>query len=217
MDRDALVALCEKRFRDTANTIVGESIAAGLISWVDYLEGALSQVNSASPWWPWLENSSTTLTATAGVRNVALPADCTFVNSVYNGTDDYPLQPFDARSGQFSDMTDAERGQPSFYRLTGSNIQLYPLPDTDKSIKVEYTSWPGALTNGATEPPFPETFHRFLVDGALAQAYLDDGNHEWHQMHQARFQEAIENMKRALLSVRTESYPIVRDTWWDSL
>lgn len=208
--RDDLQAICEARWRDTSNDVVLDA------DWVRYLDTALRHVNGSSPLWPWLETESdATVTVAAGTRSGSLPADVVQVNSVYNDTDDYPLKPYQGRSGHFVAQTNDSTDTPQFYRLRGSKLEVFPKPAIDTTLFVEVLTWPGSFASAATEPPFPETFHYILVEGAMALSYLDDGNSEWYTVHWAVFEAQIEQMKDALLNFRAESYPRVRDNFWD--
>lgn len=68
--------------------------------------------------------------------------------------------------------------------------------------------------SSSAEPVFPEGYHDILIDGALAAAYLDDGNKGQHDAYEARFQTRLTAMANSILQSRTETNQYIRDTFW---
>jgi hypothetical protein len=206
---DALVDEAEARFGDTANSVISA------LTWSSYLNNVYQWVNSRTPLWPWLEAVSTSVSVTAGSRSANLPTDAIAVHSVYNRTDDLPVLPLVGRSQQndtYSIMT-TDRGTVQTYRLRGSTIEVFPLPSATTSLQIEYVG-PVADITGTTEPVWPEPFHRVLVTGMLALAYLDDGNIPQYDKRWKHLEQEVEGMMRSLLMFRHEgNFPIV-DDWY---
>lgn len=68
--------------------------------------------------------------------------------------------------------------------------------------------------SGSASPTFPSAYHDILIDGALAMAYLDDGNPGQGDRYQQLFMEGIKSMLGQLGQSRTETNSIIRDTFW---
>jgi hypothetical protein len=68
--------------------------------------------------------------------------------------------------------------------------------------------------NSSASPVFPSQYHDLLIDGALAQAYLDDGNPGQGDKYQALFQAACTAMLNQLGQSRTETNSVIRDSFW---
>jgi hypothetical protein len=68
--------------------------------------------------------------------------------------------------------------------------------------------------SSSNSPVWPSAYHDILLDGAIAAAYLDDGNVGQHDKYEARFQTRITGMLNDLLAARTESNQPIRDTFW---
>lgn len=68
--------------------------------------------------------------------------------------------------------------------------------------------------SGANAPVWPSAYHDLLIDGALAAAYLDDGNPGQATAYAQRFEGKVSGMKNALLGPRTEANAPIRDTFW---
>jgi hypothetical protein len=203
-----LISRASSRFRDPSNNVVSTA------QWCQYINQAYKDVNTSSNLWPWLESAEQTIAFGAGDRGAALPADVLQVNWVYDVTHDRRLFD-DMGRGAFwhKDQLRSDTGLPTVYRLRGSCIELYPLPDETISLRAEVVAWPAALTD-SDEPVWPETFHELLLEGALMRAYADDGQSEWYTLHKAAFEEGTLRMQRALLSIRTETNTPIRDTMW---
>lgn len=215
MDRDALVTLCGKRFRDTSNVIVGASTSTP-VSWIEYLDAAYKEVNRATPLWPWLEATDSAVTVTGGSRSGNLPSDVFQVHSVYNVTNQWTMKSTQGRNQVWEHYdTLNDTGLPETYRIRNNTLHVYPIPQTDTCFNVEAVLLPTSLSSGASEPVFPEGFHDILVEGALALAYQDDGAPEQHDRHWQKFKQQIEDMKWFILAFRTESYSPVRDTFYE--
>lgn len=210
MDRDALVARCEARYRDTNNDIVAAA------TWVDHLEEAYADVAQASPMWPWTEDRSTSVSISANSNSTSLPTDVFSVFNVWNETDGFLLRPLHHRTHHIRRYdNDDESGIPETYRIYGGTIYVYPTPEVDTTLHIEYPLFT-QLASGGTEPAFSEAFHHILIDGALSKAYFDDGNEEWQAKHQQLFDQGIFRMLNFYLTSRgQESYPIISDTFYD--
>jgi hypothetical protein len=206
--RSQLRTRCAARFGDSAGSIISPA------AWNDYIADAERDVYAASPWWPWNEALTTTLTAsTTGL--VSLPVDTWRVNSVYDVTDDYPLVPLEGRADYLNYFSQAAgaQSQPTNYRLRGSTLEVLPHPQVTTSLAIEYMAPPSLMTADDDTPEFPPAWHQMLVSGALARAYEDDGNTGQAQLHWAKFTALLEQLKDAMLQTRAESYHGIQDIW----
>lgn len=207
MDRDALVAECERRFRDESNDVYLAT------DWVEYLKTAALEVNQASPLWPWLESETSSFTVTT-TGEASLPTDALAVIAVYDITNESDLpQLHGVRHRQVYFTTDT--GEPECYRVKGSTLQLFPKPESTVTLRVQYQSGGDLLTAGNVEPPWPEAFHRILVDGALRHAHEDDDNGSAADRAFARFQDGIGRLVNAVLTNKGGGeYTALQDDYW---
>jgi hypothetical protein len=196
------------RFGDPSFSVVSSS------TWNDHISDAEADVYAASPWWPWNEMRTASLSApTTGL--VTLPTDAWRVNSVYDLTDDYPLVPLEGRGdylNYFSQVASA-LSQPTNYRLRGSTLEVLPHPQVTTALAIEYMGPPSLMTADGDVPEFPPHYHQILVSGALARAYEDDGNTQQAQLHWAKFTALLEQLKDDMLQTRSESYHGIQDIW----
>ncbi len=70
-----------------------------------------------------------------------------------------------------------------------------------------------SLSSSST-PVFPAAYHDILIDGALAGAYLDDGNAAQGTEYEKRFSDRLTHMMYSILMNRTETNQPIRDTFW---
>lgn len=208
MDLTALQTRCKTRFRDTNCEIYVNA------DWTDYLNDAYRDTVARTRLWPFLEASSV-LTFAAGARTHALPTDVFTLNAVYNVTDETPLVPMEGRTEKYKVWPEqTETGPPLQYNLIGTTLEIFPLPEQQTCIKIEYIGGPTMLSSGSDVPVFPSQYHHMLVEGALARAYEDDGNLNQSQVHATRFSGLLEELVQHLLAERNDRWPEIVDNYW---
>jgi hypothetical protein len=198
---------CASRFRDSANDVVSAT------EWGEYINDALRHIYSQLPWLP-IHDGRATVSLTANTATGTLPTDTYQVHAVYNTTDDFPLEPISNRAAYQEMFAPTDRGTPEFYSVRGSVIEVYPTPDRDVSLQVDYVGSVTLLTSTA-EPAFPEQFHHILVEGALGLAYADDGNDEQGDRHWSKFETGLVDMIVFLGTQRTGAHMGITDTFFD--
>jgi hypothetical protein len=99
----------------------------------------------------------------------------------------------------------------SEFSITGTNV-INNSGGTDSTAYELVVVW--RSLNGSASPVFPSQYHDILIDGALAQAYLDDGNPGQGDKYQLLFQQGINGLLTQLAQSRTETNSIIRDTFW---
>lgn len=211
MQLSDLQARCRTRFRDPNQNIVTDA------EWTSYLNDAYRAVIAASPFWPFLEVvSCAALVVSAGTRGIALPTDVTRVTAVRNATDNIPMVPLSGTTEHIRiDPEQSTTGVPEFYRIYAGRIEVWPIPNSDTTLHVEYPAPPAMLSGASDEPVFPEQYHNLLVEGALYRAYVDDGNLEQASVHEAQYAGILGAMLFDLLgTAREDSYPTIVDNWY---
>ena len=73
---------------------------------------------------------------------------------------------------------------PLYYQQRGGRLSVLPAWGAGGTLTLSYFTAPTALTT-STSPIIPETYHDALVSGAVAMAYVDDGNLEVAGAYQA--------------------------------
>lgn len=178
-----------------------------------FLNEAYRRVWTATPFWPFVEAATTTLTVTPPANSVALPTDVESVRAVFSSTDQILLEEIKGTLPYwlFPDRASAS-GTPQFYRLYAGQLELWPYPSVATSLIVEHPAIPATLA-AADSPAFPERYHHILIDWATGQALLDQGDVKADR-YLTQFEDALLRMKTDLLSVRGDTYPSINETFW---
>lgn len=210
---------CKTRWRDPTNAILTDQ------NWTDYINDTYHDVLAASPFWPFAQSSSSSVVVNQGVRSALLPnVNVLGVTAVYNVTDLYPMQPVEGSDRVYRDWPDqTEVGLVGAYRLRGNTIEVYPLPDKNVTLKIEFQSVPVDLAADVDVPPWPAQFHDMLVDGAMHKAYEDDGAvFRFGRMvadlaggYEQAFQTKLQALMAYVFSGSTSRYPGIVDTFYD--
>lgn len=187
MNGAQLVDRCEERFGDTENAIVTAA------EWLSYVNAAYRRFLRQSKW-PNLVQE-TTATIGAGGRSVALPSAALqggVLDVLVAGT---PLekQPQDLTIRNIRHWS-ARATIPVYYEVRGQRVVVLPAWSAGGTLTIAYLTAPTALVGGGapTSPVIPETYHDALISGALAQAYLDDGNPELAAQYLAEFDAMVQ-------------------------
>lgn len=136
---------CATRFQDFGRDSYTDS------DWLGYLNDAYRDVLSASPLWPFLKFTTATLTLAAETRGVNLPANCFRVTSVYNNEDQYPMRAIEGDTQHIRRYPDQTLdGIPSRYRIFNNQLQVWPLPDAQRTFTVDYIVAPADLGSSPT-------------------------------------------------------------------
>ncbi len=200
MQFSAIRTRCAVRFSDATNALITDTV------WKDYVNAVNRRVMAEENLFPNRE-LTTTLTSVASQRYLTLPTDSTRITSLHDDTNYVKLEPIEGLAEHLRlYVTQTETGVPVSYRIREGKIDLYPLPTGVYTYTVEYLGKPGDLSADADLPAFPAQYHDILVEGALADAYADDGNAGQYTIHNDRFKELFQAMRLDLLGERTERY-----------
>jgi hypothetical protein len=196
----AIRTRCSVRFSDASFQIVTDAV------WKDYVNAAYRRTIADEALFPNRE-LSTTINSVAQTRTLALPTDSTRILSIHDSTNFVKLEPLEGLAEHLRLwVTQTEDGVPVAYRIRNGSILLYPLPQGVNVYTVEYLGRPADLSGDSDLPAFPSQYHDILVEGALSDAYADDGNLKQQALHEARYHELFQAMRLDLLGERGERY-----------
>ena len=199
---------CQARFRDTNGDVYTSD------EWDGYINDAYADAITASPAWPFLVALATDMRM--GLSGEAtLPEGAWRVTSVHCVSDGITLRPVEAPDDHLRLYPDPSvTGTPELYRVRANVLEVYPHPDAQRELRVEYVVHPDELLFASDEPVFPVPYHRLLVPGALSYAYEDDGNADMAALHRSRFEDGLARMHADLLTIQTEGFQGIPDTGW---
>lgn len=210
MDLNTIINRAQSRFGDSAASIYTEQ------EWKDYVLDRYSMIWAVHSNWPFKQgHANAEVLAGARASSVLLNGSWK-VQSVRDTTNGNTLIPF-ARLTQINsnDPNNDSSGTPTAYLVYNNRIEVWPKPDTAICLCVDGLIEVPTLACDA-EPAFPEQYHVALIEGALADAYLDDGNMEQFKVHQDRYNTVVTQMLADLLDTREENYSQIIDTWYQS-
>lgn len=160
-----------------------------------------------------------------GVNSITPPTDIlklhsiTFDNAIIKGM---TLEEFNR---SYPNPTDT--GSPILYYTWASKIVLYPIPDSVKSLTLNYVREPtyvdraAYVANTATDlvPDLPVGYHGRLVDYCLAQVAQQDGDNNLYQLKMQEFNTGNSQLKDHP-EYNDDLYPFIsvstRDSGYDS-
>lgn len=170
-----------------------------------------------------IENSLLQARATSstvvGQTEYVLPADIFKLHSVY--TDGYKLeiqtleQWEQYNTGNHGATPDENSNQYVCYVYAGV-LNLWPKPTAVKSLVINYTKLPAAITYSAgppeawdpTTPPIPEPFHNHIVAYCLAQVALQDDDINRYNLLMQQFRTGVIDLKH-LKDQEEDLYPFM--------
>lgn len=197
---------CATRFRDTNNVVVADA------DWKNYVNTAYHDVLAHCTFFPWSETSSVVQIA-ANTRGVALPLDVWQIEAAWDQDNQFPLVALEGRQQVYMEYPQqTEVGQAMHYHVFNNQFNVYPMPAQLTNYKLEYIQRPADLNADADLPVFPVQYHDMLVDGAVALAYVDDGNLQQAQVYQTRFEQRRQQLVNDLMQPRQDRYYEIVDT-----
>jgi hypothetical protein len=209
----ALVTRLMSRYNDPNEAILTKA------NWLDHLNDAYRWVQQqAGPaQWPFMESQNLNFVYKHGWPSVnTLPIDAGTLNVVFDVTDGYILEAFPTRQEafiQFPTLTDV--GSAAYYRLRGNVIELWPVPQTDVTLLLEFSGGlPLLAVDGTSDPLIDDRHITVLLEYALYLAYQDDDDEQTSQVHKQEALSMVQAMKADLLVGRTTRNSVIVDEWW---
>jgi hypothetical protein len=151
--------------------------------------------------WPFLEKQATAATVAGNSTLASQPADFSDALSLVIDSTSLVLVPI-----RLDDMTKrfagglTQQGMPAYYYFIGSQIKLYPVPDSIYSITLSYISTPTKLVNTTDIPLLPDRHARVILLGAVASAYDMEDDTDLAMKFDAKFEKRIATIKYDLMS-----------------
>ena len=156
--------------------------------------------------WTWLE-VTTSISTVAGVATVAIPTAASaysFGRLRPTSTMVWPPEYIDD-FGDFDPLTrlaidTLERGEPTFFTMSGANFTFYPTPDAVYQYTVHYWFVPVLLSADADNAVIPDMFRDVIISGALMLHAARDKDPAMYQFYQNQYEGQIEEMRKRDLS-----------------
>lgn len=134
-----------------------------------WLNRAYKDIQGRADWWWMLGTSSDT--TVADQQTYSLPSDYRKMFEVRVDNKDYYFLPHERRNERVSP------GWSGYYSILGSDLYLYPTPDTaGLTINYLYFKQPADMAAGSDEPTFDTQFHDAVL--YLALTYYSEWDRE---------------------------------------
>ena len=114
------------------------------------------------------KTNTSTLTFAPTNKSKALPDDFKRLDTLYVA-DDRTLEHGEVRV--FQELENAGTGDPYWYEIIGGSVYVYPIPDAETIVYLDYWHDPATMTNEALALVFGNEFKEAVIAGTIV-AYL---------------------------------------------
>jgi hypothetical protein len=180
---------------------------------LSFLNDAYFDICAREPW-PFLEATATLTINASGL--VTSPTNVTSVLNVYDSSQGGSLQPqrLDDISDLYGQDLTLTGAQARHYYFIGGSMYIYPVPSN--TIKMNYISFPEALTTSPdTEPVLPTHAHRLLVTGALAKASVMEDDPDLAAVYTNMFETRLSQARSAMWMRQYDRPDNIQDVFWE--
>lgn len=139
-----------------------------------------------------------------------LPDDFARLVSLRNTTDRDPLTRIDLRD---YDDAPSSTGTPVGYVVIGSQINLYPTPDSAYDLSLRYWKMPAVMDESNGEVGLPEAYHHLLVRYCLIRAFQVENDYEAANYWRQEFNDELMRL-RSQAQYDTFDGPIITPGTW---
>ncbi len=179
----------------------------------DAINSSIRQMLQDAQEWPFAL-TTTTQTLTAGTGTYAFPADYskadwdTFyirqLTTESNTPKKLKLLTFDQYITSFKSLEElggeGARSAPDYVYLTQEEkFGVTPVPNAAYVIEYRYFKFPAELTASSDTALIPDRFKHVVIDGAMMYMMLFRSNEQSAAMHEQKFKDGIEMMRRLIL------------------
>lgn len=173
--------------------------------------------------WPFLEKENSSIVTSVGVGSYALSAitDLRQLDAVrlQDGTGDtrdmknIDPQAFKSRVAGNLDGN----GTPWIWTQHAGNLLLYPVPDGQYTLLIDYICQVPDLAAPTDVPVLPATYHGVLVEGAVLRVAFRERDLLSQELASGYYEEMMTQMRQEyLLRQRQTSSEVVRSGYWDT-
>jgi hypothetical protein len=196
-----IVADIIKRVRDIAgDTDVLQFTDATLRDWIN--EGMRQCAIDND-----LSQKTITQNTVVGTGSYSLPTDIVKIHSIKYDNEKLPILTKEEFDEQYTtDGTD--RGRPVNGVIWAGNLELYPVPDGVKPLRIDYVAQPTEVADNNATPAIPTSYHGRLVDFCLAMVAQQDSDINLYQLKMDEFRSGVQSLKDEH-NIATDEYPSI--------
>lgn len=141
-----------------------------------------------------MQDTTTTLSATAGVESVTLPSDTINIRNLMVSTSPVRVMTFVTPDQFRAAYPFGQAGVPNYFSVVGGNILLAPTPDSDYTLSITYKAKIPALSDASPTnwllTAYPQVYLFATLLKAASYMQADDRMELW----EAKYREAIDSV-----------------------
>lgn len=151
--------------------------------------------------WPFLEKTITLTFSGSSAIATNFPTDFRAALSAVDSETGLRLLPYrlDEFRTKYQTHSD-ETGNPVLYYFVADSLRVWPIPDSDVTVVLDYLHSPVEIDASTEEADIivPKRFHRVLLFGAVAQLYDMEDDPELAAKAEQRYENRILEMRSEL-------------------
>lgn len=157
---------------------------------------------------------TTSVTSASGTEYYNKPSDVLYIERVE--WDNVKLKKIDYRDRDALDSNGygsaLSSGEPYAYYEYGSQIGLYPVPNSINNVTLHYIKEPAAIVTASTSFTIPSFFARHIVDYCLFRMYAKDQDDGRANFHRQQWEINLSRAKQAWSQRQfKDALPVVKD------
>ena len=156
---------------------------------------------------------STTFTTIPGDPAYSIPADFSELISLFDVTNDPPVEIIALPDKDEFDYQGQAQGTPVYFRAISTAFYFAPIPDNVYSIKLRYWALPENVTSDGIAYSLPDDYCYLLEEYCLYKAYASEGDVEMSNFHKNIFETDLVQLTVDLQHDTDERPKVVQGGW----
>lgn len=199
-----LVSDLIRRIRNSAGDLnTGQVTDEAIYDWINDAIREICVMNNVT-------QKSASQNTVSGTAEYVLPTDILKLYSVWVAGIKVPvntLQEWEERNSG-AEVNGALSGQPTETYLWANTLTLYPTPDSEYVLKVNYVYAPTEMANYTDELPLPVGYHLRILAYCMAQVALQDDDNNRYSLLMSEFQNGTTSLLDQL-NTEEDLYPFI--------
>lgn len=168
--------------------------------WLQWLNESYHTIEIERKRWSWLEITETialgvgvvVLNTAQAMKRPVKVRDVTTELSTGGEAQDLTYVPLTTFEREFGNHK--QKGLPEYYTKRGRTLELWPVPESARSISITYIKELGDLVTEAEEPASPKAAHYCTVIGAAAIGLSAENEEERANIAQGQFEAKLQKL-----------------------
>lgn len=149
--------------------------------------------------------TTATITTAVGTDTYNLPSDVIRINGVTDASAPSELTYVnDPADIDYYNQNGQSMGDPQYYSITATGIRLSPVPDSVRTLTLDYYKSASTLSADTDVSSIPSDYHDVMISYALSRAYRSEDDMQMSQFYYSEF-------SRDLNQLGADRQSVVRD------